>query len=520
MRLQQCRSTTNGSPDFLPFVVGAFSLHQDVIYRNSIRAPYRKSFCPSFLILSLIVHLFFHQYFPCVAASSHDTAQPDDMYGRDVHLRAKINHYLQNGGHQRLQRLFNLPKHVYYDPFLFFTRDNAPHPTSWSHSSNHHLRTDDQSNETQQPRVLSDIELVRRMGLHIPGIDPEPVSRSSRPLTCENVKLRFTAGGGKCNFDISIASPLDVPQGVRESIELAAKHWGARFISNVNIRICINWRDLGENTLGSTSNPVFVAGANFETLRDDSHYQPALAASLVGDDVIDSTLPHVVMNLNSGIPWHISTSSGAPPDRYDLSTIVLHELTHGLFFAGTIQTIGPESARFIDNIPSRFDEFIEVEKDIAVLKNCEGEGLYNAIRSPNLRFHAPGKNIKMGLYAPRSFDTGSSVYHFNNYTFEDDCRYNKIGVSGCSDLMTPVLDQGYTRRNVGETTMRVYEAVRSSGAGLTKVQNCSVPNYTEDDVSTKNFVLPLWNISFVVTASITGIALVLGVIVSTIVTRG
>lgn len=447
-------------------------------------------------------------------------AQRDDTYERDVHLRAKIDHYLQNGGHQRLQRLFNLPENVYYNPFLFFTRDNAPHPTSWSRSSGRHLRSGNQLNESQESRVLSDIELIRRIGLHIPGIDPEPVSRSSRPPTCNNVVTRFSVKGGRSTFDISIASLLEVPLGVRTSLELAAKHWGDRFISNVNIRICINWEDLGEDTLGYTTNPTFVLGTESESLRDDSYYQPALAASLVGDDVIDSTSPHVSMTLNAASPWHMSTSSGAPSDKYDLPTIALHELTHGLFFSGSLQKIGSNGAEFEDDIPSRFDEFIEVEKDIAVLKNCEGEDLYNAIRSPNLRFHAPGNIIKMGLYAPRSFVRGSSIYHFNNYTFQDDCRYNKIGVSGCSDLMTPVLDQGYTRRNVGETTMRVYEAVRSSSAGLTKVQNCSVPNYTEDDVSSKNFVLPLWNISFVVTASITGLALVLGVIVSTIVTRG
>lgn len=448
--------------------------------------------------------------------------QPNKIYRHnDEHLYAKIDHYLQNGGHQRLQRLFNLPEHVYYNPFLFLSRDNVPHRTSWSQSSGHRSQIfDEQVDQMQRPSVLSDIDLVRQMGLHVPGIDPEPVIRESEPDPCENVVSHFKAGGSKSSFDVSISSTYSVPPGVTESIKLAAEHWGDRFISDVVTRICIEWKSLDGEFLASAISEHFIRGSSFEKLRDDSDYQPALAASLVGEDVLNSTSPHIRIRLNMDMPWHLSISSGALSNEYDLSTIVLHELTHGLFFSGAIVTTGTNRAKFEDGAKSRFDQFIEVEEDIAVAENCVDTDLYNAIRSPNLRFHSPDNKIKMGLFAPRQYVRGSSTYHFNNFTFQEDCRYNKISVLDCSDLMTHELGQGYTRRFVGDATMRVYDAVRSSSAGHTKKQDCAVPDYTEDDVSSKNFVLPLWNISFVVTATITGIALVLGVVVSTIVTRG
>lgn len=438
----------------------------------------------------------------------------------DAESLRKVSHYLRNGGHQRLQRLYGLPPHVYYNPFRFFSRENAAASTCSSASSSGLGGTADTPYGNNQHREkLSSVDMVRLLGLHVPGIDMEPVSRQANSQ-CKNIVSRFVVTGTESKFDISVSSDGNVVQEVIESIKFAAQHWCDRFTSSVTIRICIVWKDYDTNTLGSTASAMFVSGEVSDKLRSDSVYQPALAASIIGEDVVDSDSYHIHLSLNRNITWHFSRDSSAPSNKYDLSTIALHEFTHGLFFTGTIRAFGRGNAVFEDDAPSRFDRFIEVEGDIGVAQNCDGTGLYNAMRSPNLRFHAASSDINMGLYAPRVFDRGSSVYHFNNATITQDCRDNKIGVLQCSDLMTHELEQGYTRRNVGDTTMRVYSAVRSNGAGLTNVQNCSVPDYSVDDQpASDGFVLPAWGISFVVVVGAVGIILVLGVVVNTIVVR-
>lgn len=85
-------------------------------YQNPFRAPYQISFglffLFMFLILSINNHLSFLYRFLCVAASSHEKAQADSMYGSDVHLAAKISHSLLDVGFPRLQRLLSHSEHV------------------------------------------------------------------------------------------------------------------------------------------------------------------------------------------------------------------------------------------------------------------------------------------------------------------------------------------------------------------------------------------------------------------------
>lgn len=406
-----------------------------------------------------------------------------------------------------------------YNPLALLSRDDAPNVLS------PYLISTAQSQASRTR--LSDLQLPQRMGFNLQTNDVQTTSRLAGSFECANSSPE-TIVGKESTFLISFFVPdgQQIQQEVVDSVRLAATQWADRFQSTVDIRVCLSWKPLGGFTLGATTIPNLISGYTHPNLRDDSFYHPALAAALAGTDSISSKDFHIRMDINSQILWHFDRNSVAPKEKYDLSTVVLHELTHGLFFTGQIQVQQAGQAWFRNDTVGRFDEFLEVEDDIAVVENCNRTQMLNVVQSPNLRFYDQASNTKLGLYAPRTFLPGSSIYHFNNATVDEDCKANGISVVDCSDLMTAELPQGYTRRKVGINTLRVYEAMRSNADGPSGSTPCIVPVYVDSSDSSNNgaedptgFVLPSWGIAYVAVVGVVGILLVFGVIVNTIFSR-
>lgn len=419
-----------------------------------------------------------------------------------------------------MQRAFNLSKHVYYDPTIFLTREDG------------HIRRD--GKVVPNPidgETPSDLDLLRAMGLHVPGVDPETNIRMSLPSSqCANTNSPPTRiAGQKCTIEITYSASTE--EKAKRPVEIAVRKWTDEFDSAVTIRICFGWGGveeaaLGEKTLGTTNTPFFTHGKDHSNLRDDAVYNPALASSLQGEDMIPEGQFHVHMLLNRMIPWHYDETTEAPSKKYDLATTVLHELTHGLFFSGTIEVPQDErSASYMHKVPGRFDSFMRVEGDIGVVRSCaEPDRLFNAVTSPYLRFFDEENTANFALFAPYPFASGSSIYHFNNTkSLLREC--NELGIPdlSCSDLMTHELVYAYTQRSLGETTLRVYRAMRSNAAGPPSGRKCDVA-----DNSGRNglafgtndpFTLPLWAIITVAGLGGLGAILVFGVIISSV-TRG
>lgn len=450
----------------------------------------------------------------------------------DIHdsrtLRRIVDSHLRDGGHERYRQALRLQRGVYYNPLHFFSRAEATY-TQESDVMRRRRRRG-----VGVMRTTSDLQLLRHMGLHVPGVDDMktlPLRQSvdsDMGGTCDNDLKPTIVGGSKSEFEIKFSA--DAPEEVRQVTTDVARQWSKYFESDVKIRVCFLWREMEEGTLGATSTVSFVDGSEYASLRDGILYTPALASALEGTDLIEEDQYHVRMDLNLNINWHYSRTSLAAQDRFDLATTVLHELTHGLFFTGSLNVNeNHATAEFRNGYASRFDQFMQAEGNISLVASCNTEeyqtDMYNAIRSPNLRFVDEGI-IDIGLYAPRVYAMGSSIYHFNNETIESDCKKANIATSDCSDLMTHELKQGYTNRQLGSTTLRVYDAIRSSSAGVAAEAQCDIPNYVSngsiipnDANSNKAFTLPPWGIATVAAIGAVGAVIVVGAVVSTIFAR-
>ena len=208
------------------------------------------------------------------------------------------------------------------------------------------------------------------------------------------------------------------PDDAKASIEAAATTWEEALRIDVPIRVQLEWVDLhgfiGSASTGFASHPEFPLA--------DIRYPTALANDFAGQDV-NGSYPEVLMKISSSTDWY--TGDGTEPfSGYDLETIALHELGHGLGFGLS----GAASLNLWDYLLTTSDD----------KRACE-IGDYDQYKTD------PGMNVfvsdtaQMKVYSPVVFSGGSSLSHFDEAS-------HPIGEFG--SLMTPFQGSGVTDRDL------------------------------------------------------------------------
>lgn len=327
-------------------------------------------------------------------------------------------------------------------------------------------------------------EILTATGVPIPSVmsdsgEPVPVGRDH--LVAGDV---VTVSGTASTFEITYPSEFAAPANVRAAIEHGVAYWADIWESTVTTRILANWLDLPGNALGSAGSYFRYASKscllNDYDLVQDVVYNPNLLASMTGFDIVPSDQYHIEMNFDSMAPWWTGIDEEVPSNlfAYDLVTVIIHEVCHGLFFAdGTFVSTATERAGFASPVysnggPSRYDTFlVDATDQKSLIEKCsDGEGFFDSLTGDNLYFYnsdpaADPTYFKM--YSPTTYDGGSSVSHFDTASWASDCTANGIPLESCSDLMTPSIAPGYSRRVIGENTRRVLEAMKSAYLAFT-----------------------------------------------------
>jgi hypothetical protein len=255
----------------------------------------------------------------------------------------------------------------------------------------------------------------------------------------------------KSNFIVNFNT---VPTVARGAVQAAIDVWSENFSSTVPVNVNVSWgraSSYGVLAAASAKNNF----ANFPNAPDKTlYYAAALANALAGKD-IDPTNPELEITITSDAPWYYGTDGKCPPKSYDLESVILHEMGHGLgFISGNYYDQYSGYGR-IDQ-PTPFDAYaqlpdgrrladmpspsIETGKALTSPLYWSGE---NAIKANN--------GIKPPLYAPSIYEPGSSISHLDERTFSQ---------SGANSVMTPNLDSGEVFHLPGSLLLAMFDDMR------------------------------------------------------------
>ena len=264
-------------------------------------------------------------------------------------------------------------------------------------------------------------------------IMPDPDAPKSAPVATINV----TYNGFTPQAQAAFQRAIDI--------------WETHIQSPVTINVQANFTNLGSGVLGSAR----PANSYFGTVNGErSIYGVALLEAILGRDLNAAGAADIVTNFNSNFSnWHFGSGPTGSSD-YDFTTVVLHELGHGLNFTGTMQVNGGVGSWGLGSgEPGIYDQFTQNSfgtalTDETVFPN-PSTALGDALTSNDVFFDGPLANrasqqnpgpTPPKLYAPAVWNPGSSYSHVDEATYP----------SGNVDaLMTPQIGRGQTARLPG-----------------------------------------------------------------------
>lgn len=280
------------------------------------------------------------------------------------------------------------------------------------------------------PRLTAPLDSARVLRLeprtNLFQLAPEvQVTPALRKAAAANVIVRFLRSGETGYWG---DPALDWPDAASNAVLYAVAIWAAYLNSPVPVKLEACWTgSLGPGILGHSGAVNYFrdfAGAPVA----NTWYPVALANALSGSD-LDPTRDDFAMAFSSTFSWYYSTDGHPPGGQVDLVSVVLHEVCHGLGFAGSMNvTAGVGAWGRGTGSPFIYDRFTENGAGQALLDTSlfpnPSVALRNELTSQNIYFNGMQANAANGgtrpkLYCPAIWQDGSSYSHLDNATYDN-----------------------------------------------------------------------------------------------------
>jgi hypothetical protein len=273
----------------------------------------------------------------------------------------------------------------------------------------------------------------------------EPTTATPTPTRSKNLEVKSTFEVKYNNF----------PEWAKKEVQTSIDVWSANFKSSVVISVDASWgRSSSWGVLGSARPGSFFSA--FSGAPDPSLWYPsALANALAGRD-LDKKNPEIIIQVNSAATWN-SRGDGAPSgNEYDLQSVFLHELGHGLGFLSN-DAYDPFFGLGSLDQPTPFDAYLQTSDgrrlaDLPTPSRELGIALTTSLVWNGALGIKANSGIKPKMYTPARYEAGSSTSHLDEATFSK---------AGLDSVMTPNLDPGEIFNEPGPLLLAMMEDMRN-----------------------------------------------------------
>jgi hypothetical protein len=245
------------------------------------------------------------------------------------------------------------------------------------------------------------------------------------------------------------------PEWAKKEVQAAIDVWSANFKSTTVISVDASWgRSSSWGILGSARPGSFFS--SFAGAPDPSlWYSSAAANALAGKD-LDKANPEIIIQVNSAAAWNTRGDGIPSSNEYDLESVFIHELGHGLGFLSN-DSYDPFYGLGSLDQPTPYDAYLQTSDgrrlaDLPTPSKELGVALTTSlVWSGPLGIKANG-GIKPKIFTPSQYEAGSSTSHLDEDTFSQ---------SGLDRVMTPSLNPGEIFRQPGPLQLAMMEDMRN-----------------------------------------------------------
>lgn len=274
------------------------------------------------------------------------------------------------------------------------------------------------------------------------------VTRIYIPPPDEFFRKSGSKGGGSITIYYS-----GFTNAAKTAVEYAKSILETLLPADTKITMIASWEKINTpGVLGNTVITGYAAGVWIDAFNPRAYYPVSLAEKIAGNSLNTDAEGDLALHLNSSIDWYLGTDGKIPRDskKYDLVTVALHEICHGLGFFDSMNGEGTVGYYGSGLIPMIYDTFLE---------DAAGKKLTDTLQYPNyssqLKIQLTGGKIWFNgpvlnkytsgsralIYAPPTWDNGSSISHLDEYSTLD-----------INALMTPFINMEEVIHNPGNMT--------------------------------------------------------------------
>lgn len=244
------------------------------------------------------------------------------------------------------------------------------------------------------------------------------------------------------------------PAWAKRDVQTAIDVWAANFPSVVPISVDASWVRQTGGILGSARPGNFFA--SFVGAPDQNLWYPSALANAVAGEDLDPENPEIVIQANSLANWNQRNDGKPTTSEYDLISVFIHEIGHGLGFLSTDSYDNFFKFGILDQ-PTIFNAYLQTGdghrvSDIPSPSLELGKALTSTLEWSGPLGIAQNNGIKPRMYAPARYEPGSSVSHLDEATFS---------TAGPDAVMTPNLDAGEVFHQPGPLLLAMLADLRN-----------------------------------------------------------